>query len=341
MLRDMAPTTIAPTPPVHLAFDPCAAPPPPRAGAARPAAGLARARAGHGPGAHGRAAGPGLEALLGGLNPDQLRAVTHGDGTAPRRGRRRDRQDPGHHPPDRLAHRDAPGQAVGDPGADLHGQGRRGDGASGSTSSSRTATRTPRSRRSTPSAIGSSASTRSSSGLPTDLRVLSRAGGRHLPARAPLRVRARPLPAARRPDPLPGGAGDAVQPLQGRGHRRRPTTSRIAATGRRPRPPPWRLRAGTDADRGGSRRTRPPDDRPSSPAPTRRTSGCSPRTGASTSATRSRSPSGSSGRRPPPGARSPGRFRYILVDEFQDTNRAQAELVAAARRGASERDGRR
>ena len=35
------------------------------------------------------------------------------------------------------------------------------------------------------------------------------------------------------------------------------------------------------------------------------------------------------------------RFRYILVDEFQDTNRAQSELVAILAERAPERDGRR
>ena len=35
-----------------------------------------------------------------------------------------------------------------------------------------------------------------------------------------------------------------------------------------------------------------------------------------------------------------GRFRYILVDEFQDTNRAQAELVALLAERPSERHGR-
>ena len=47
-------------------------------------------------------------------------------------------------------------------------------------------------------------------------------GDDHLPARAPVRVRARRLPAPRRPHAVPWRARDAVQPLQGRGHRPRP-----------------------------------------------------------------------------------------------------------------------
>ena len=45
------------------------------------------------------------------------------------------------------------------------------------------------------------------------------ARGRDLPARAPVRLRARAIPPARRPDPLPRRARDPVQPAQGRGHR--------------------------------------------------------------------------------------------------------------------------
>ncbi len=106
---------------------------------------------------------PGLAALLG---RPQRRPATGGHargGAAAGRRRRGDRQDPGHHPPHRLADRHAPCAAVRDPGPDLHRQGGRGDGASASTSSSRTATRTRRSPRSTPSATRSSASTPSSS----------------------------------------------------------------------------------------------------------------------------------------------------------------------------------
>ncbi len=104
------------------------------------------------------------------------------------------------------------------------------------------------------------------------------ARGRDLPARAPLRVRARRLPAAGRPDALPVGPRDAVQPLQGRGHRApRPISSSPRPGGgcrRRAR----RGAPGSDTDR--PRRTatgpRPPRrrlaGRTSSRAPTGRTS---------------------------------------------------------------------
>ena len=67
--------------------------------------------------------------------------------------------------------------------------------------------------------------------------------------------------------------------------------------------------------------------RRSSRAPTRPTSGSSPRTGRSTSATRCRSRCASCARARPPRQSVQARFRYVLVDEFQDTNRAQSELV--------------
>ena len=88
-------------------------------------------------------------------------------------------------------------------------------------------------------------------GLPTGPPRPDPPRGRDLPARAPLRVRSRRLPAARRPDPLPGGARDPVQPLQGRGHQpgrlprvRRPCRGRGGEPrgGRGGRPAPRRQR---------------------------------------------------------------------------------------------------
>ena len=69
--------------------------------------------------------------LLGGPQPGPAPGRDPRRRPAARRGRGRHGQDAGGHPPDRLAHRDPPGPAVGDPGLDVHGQGRRGDAGPG------------------------------------------------------------------------------------------------------------------------------------------------------------------------------------------------------------------
>ena len=68
--------------------------------------------------------------------------------------------------------------------------------------------------------------------------------------------------------------------------------------------------------------------RANSPGPTDATRSCWRRTASSTSGTRSTWRSGSSGRRPAARLELQSRFRFVLVDEFQDTNRAQSELVS-------------
>ena len=257
------------------------------------------------------------------------RAVQPGDGGAPRRAepgpapgrhprhrsaarrrRRRDRQDPGHHAPDRLAHRDASREAVGDPGPDLHRQGGRGDGRPGRPAR---AVRlhghrdldVPRVRRRADPRVRARARAADRPARPVAT------GGRHLPARAPVRVRPRRLPPARRSDPLPGRPGHPVQPVQGRGHRagrlprpRRPGRSRSPGAGRG-RGGRARTRTDARARRPPTARSRRPVVRPSWPVPTRPTSACWRPTAASTSATRSRSRCGSSGPRRRPATRSP------------------------------------
>ena len=98
---------------------------------------------------------------------------------------------------------------------------------------------------------------------------------------------------------------------------------------------------GPDAGRRGDSAEDAPAPAASSPGPTPATRSCSARPGSSTSATRSPRAPARARRRPAARAELQSRFRYILVDEFQDTNRAQSELVVAPRRAASQRHGRR
>ena len=167
-------------------------------------------------------------------------------------------------------------------------------------------------------------------GLPTDSAGPVAARGRHLPARAALRLRAGRVPAARRPDALPGRPGDAVQPLQGRG--------------REPAGLP-RLRRGPGGPGGREPEPAAPNDRPTSAADDalRRSRRRPAATASWLAPTRYqallRGVRSDRLRRPgEPGAAAAARiaaarvelqrrYRYILVDEFQDTNRAQSELV--------------
>ena len=238
------------------------------------------------------------------------RAVDPRRRAAPRRRRGRHRQDPGHHPPDRLADRHAPGPAVGDPRADVHGQGRRGDGGPGRPARAVRLHGYARSRRSTRSATGSSASTRSSSGCPTDVRVLSRPEVVIFLREHLFEFELDALPAAGRPDPVPRRAGDPVQPLQGRGHHaRRPTSRTPIGRGRGGRAAEAAVAAGTSAGRrsrrgrGGRRGGPPPGG--ARPRLCDATRSCWPPTAASTSATRSRSRCGSCASRRPRARRSP------------------------------------
>ena len=239
---------------------------PARTVAARPAAGLARPRPGHGSGRRSHAVEPRDGGAPRRAEPGPAPGRHPRHRSAARGRRRRDRQDAGHHAADRLAHRDAPGEAVGDPGADLHGQGRRGDGGPGRPARAvrlhgHRDLHLPRVRRRPDPRARARA-------RPADrpARAVATRGG-HLPARAPVRVRPRRLPSARRSDPLPGRPGHPLQPVQGRGHRagrlpgscgsgrtRSPSAGRgrggrggrVAREGRR-----WCARGGRPAGRAG------------------------------------------------------------------------------------------
>ena len=166
-------------------------------------------------------------------------------------------------------------------------------------------------------------------GLPADVRVLSRAEVVIFLREHLFEFELDALPAARRPDPLPGRARDPVQPVQGRGRLARRRMPRYAGRARGSARPRGRARTMRARSREEARR------QASSPGPTPATRSCSRRTAASISATRSRWRCGSCASRRGRAAEIQARFRYILVDEFQDTNRAQAELVALARRAAT------
>ena len=185
---------------------------------------------------------PGLEALLGGLEPGPAAGGHARRRPAAGRRRRRDRQDPGHH-------------AAGSPGSIATRRARPSEILALTFTDKAAEEMAVRVDQLVPYGYTDTAISTFHAfgdrlireyalelGLPTDVRVLTAAGGRDLPARAPLRVRARRLPAARRPDPLPGRARDPVQPLQGRGHR----------AGRLPR-----ARADGRRGRGGGSRRRP------------------------------------------------------------------------------------
>ena len=285
---------------------------------------LARARPRRPASPRGSRSPAGVEALLAGLNADQRRAVTPRRGPAARRRRRRHRQDPGRHPAHRLAHRDEAGDAVArssrltftDKAAEEMQV--RVDqlvpyGYTDTVDLDLPRLRRPGHPRARPRARPARPSP----------RVLSRPETVIFLRERLFRLRARRVPAARRPDPLPRRAGDPLLAAQGRGR----LAGRVRGARRAGWPP--RPRPSRATHRRARRSARRPGGRPSWPAPTRATRSSSARPARSTSATRSPSRLRLAARvTRPPGAELQARFRYILVDEFQDVNRAQAELVA-------------
>ena len=274
----------------------------------------------------------GLDALLDGLNARAAASRHARRGAAPRRRGSGHRQDPGHHAPDRVADRDAARKAVGDPRADVHGQGGRGDAAP------RRPARpvrlrghrdldVPRVRRPADPRVRVRA--RARAGRPGPVA----AGGRRLPAGAAVRPRPRRVPAARRPDAVPRRARDAVRAVPRRGRLAR-GVPRARGAARRARG--GARRRGGDGARLSRRRIAMPPPRP----PRRRAGRASSR--ARTAATRTllrehgaidfgdQVALALQLLRESAAARETlqARYRYILVDEFQDTNRAQSELVA-------------
>ena len=213
-------------------------------------------------------------------------------GAAARARRRRQRQDPRAHPPHRLADRRLRHPAGGDPGGHLHQQGRRRDARAGREAARRRGLR--------------------ALALDLPLHVRADPAARDRPPR-PL-ARLRDLRRGRLPRRREGGP-EAPRPRSRRSPTRAAcsgasTSGRTRAGCRRPPPRP----------RSTSRIAAPPRSTPAtsacSPTPTRSTSTtcCCARTSSSRAFRRCCATTGS-------------RFQYVLVDEYQDTNRVQYELV--------------
>ena len=252
--------------------------------------------------------------ILDGLSAAQREAVLHGDGPAADHRRRRHRARP---PSSRAASptssRRKRARARGDPGPHLHREGGGGDGgARGPAHPLRLRgdldRHLPRLRRPRPARGGAGG------GAQPRVPRADAARADHLPARAAVAAAPAALPAAGRSHPPPRRAAHPGEPRQGRGRLARTRTAR----GRR------RAAAAADA-------TRQRDERRSGtsswPPSTRRTRRCWPRRAPWTSATRSPARWPCCGTRPALLAELRARYRYVLVDEFQDTNHAQLELV--------------
>ena len=182
-------------------------------------------------------------------------------------------------------------------------------------------------------------------GLPSDVRVLSRPETVVFLREHVFELGPRGVPAARRPHPVPRRARDAVLAGEGRGRvaRRVPRARRAA-----------RRAGGRGAGRGrGGRTVATEADRDAAAALDEEARRQAELARAYATYQRLLAENGAIDfgdqvslalrlLRESPAARQSvqARFRYVLVDEFQDTNRAQSELVGARRRDASQRHGR-